>query len=82
VESSVSGAEFVAIKNGIETTRGLHYKLRMMGVAIDGPTYVYGNNMSLVHNTQRPKSALKKKSYHAVRESAAMGDQSLDIYLL
>jgi hypothetical protein len=32
VESSVFGAEFVAMKNGIETCRGLRYKLRMMGV--------------------------------------------------
>jgi hypothetical protein len=43
----------------------------MMGVTIDGPTYVYGNNMSVVHNKQRPESVLKKKSnaicYHAVR---------------
>jgi hypothetical protein len=50
----------------------------MMGVAIDGPTYVYGDNMSVVHNTQRPESVLKKKSnaicYHTVRESAAMGE--------
>jgi hypothetical protein len=50
----------------------------MMGVAIDGPTYVYGDNMSVVHNTQRPESVPKKKSnaiwYHAVRESAAMGE--------
>jgi hypothetical protein len=32
VESSVFGAEFVAIKNGIDTCRGFRYKLRMMGV--------------------------------------------------
>jgi hypothetical protein len=62
VESSVFGDEFVAMKNGIEITRGLRYKLRMMGVTIDGPTYVYGDNMSVVHNTQRPESILKKKS--------------------
>jgi hypothetical protein len=37
VESSVFGAEFVAIKNDIETTRGLRYKLRMMGIAIEAP---------------------------------------------
>jgi hypothetical protein len=77
VESSVFVTEFVAMKNGIETTRGLRYKLRMMGVAIEVPTYVYGDNMLVVHNTQRPESVLKKKSnaicYHAVRESAAMG---------
>jgi hypothetical protein len=50
----------------------------MMGIAIDGPTYVYGDTMSVMHNNQRPKSVLKKKSnaicYHAVRESAAMGE--------
>jgi hypothetical protein len=62
VESSVYGAEFVAMKNVIETCRGLHYKLRMMGVTLSGPTFVYGDNMSVLHNTQRPESVLKKKS--------------------
>ena len=78
VESSVFGAEFCAMKIGIETCRGLRYKLRMMGVPISGPTYVYGNNRSVIHNTQRPESTLKKKSnsiaYHACRESVAMGE--------
>jgi hypothetical protein len=77
-DTALCGFKFVAMKNGIETTRGLRYKLRMMGVTIDGPKYVYGNNMSVVHNTQRPESVLKKKSnticYHAVWESAAMGE--------
>jgi hypothetical protein len=78
VESSVFGAEFVAMKNGIETCRGLRYKLIIMGVALSGPTYFYGDSMSVVHNTQRTDSVLKEKSnyicYHAVRESAAMGE--------
>jgi hypothetical protein len=78
VESSVFGAEFVAMKVGMETCRGLRYKLRMMGVPISGPTYIYGDNMSVIHNTQRPESVLKKKSnsicYHAIRESVAMGE--------
>jgi hypothetical protein len=55
VESSVFGEEFVAMKNGIETCRGLRYKLRIMGVTLSGPTFVYGDNMSVVHNTQRPE---------------------------
>jgi hypothetical protein len=45
---------------------------------LSGPTFVYGDNMSVVHNNQRPEYVLKKKSnsicYHAVRESAAMGE--------
>ena len=76
IETSVFGAEFVAMKIGMEASRGLRYKLRMMGVPVDGPTYIYGDNMSVIHNTQRPESTLKKKSnsicYHAVREAVAM----------
>jgi hypothetical protein len=49
-----------------------------MGVPLLGPMYIYGDNMSVVHNTQRPKPILKKKSnsicYHAVHESVAMGE--------
>jgi hypothetical protein len=78
VESSVFGAEFVAMNNNIETCRGLRYKLRVMGVTLSGPTYVYSDNMSVVHNSQWPESVLKKKSnpicYHAVRGYAAMGE--------
>jgi hypothetical protein len=33
-----------------------------MGVSISGPSYIYGDNMSVIHNTQRPESILKKKS--------------------
>ena len=62
----------------MEDLRGIRYKLRMMGVLIPDPSYVYGDNMSVIHNTQRPESTLKKKSnsvcYHAVRESVAMGE--------
>jgi hypothetical protein len=72
------GAEFVAMKQGMETLRGIRYKLQMMGVPLSGPSYIYGDNMSVVHNTQRPESVLKKKSnsvcYHAVREAVAMGE--------
>ena len=78
IETSVFGAEFVAMKQGMEALRGLRYKLRMMGVEISGPSYVYCDNMSVVHNTTKPESTLKKKSnqvcYHAVREAIAMGE--------
>jgi hypothetical protein len=81
VESSVFGADFVAMKNGIETCRGLRYKLRMMGVNLSGPTFVYEDNMSVVHNTQRAESVLQKKSnsicYHTVCESSAMGESNI-----
>ena len=66
------------MKQGIEAICGLRYKLRMMGIPITGPAYVYGDNLSVIHNVQRPESVLKKKSnsicYHFVRESAAMNE--------
>ena len=78
IESSVFGAEFVAMKTGMEDLRGLRYKLRMMGVPVTGPSYVYGDNMSVIYNTSKPESTLKKKNnsicYHALRESVAMGE--------
>jgi len=78
IETSVFGAEFVAMKHGMEAMRGLRYKLRMMGVPLSGPSYIYGDNMSVIHNTQRPESMLKKKSnsicYHAIREAVAMNE--------
>jgi hypothetical protein len=56
---------------------GLRYKLRMMGVPLDGSTSVFCDNESVVKNTTRPESPLKKKAnaiaYHKARESIASG---------
>ncbi len=64
VETSVIGAdEFVAIKAAsTKAAHGLRYKLRMMGIEVDKPNRIYGDNMLVIHNTQRPESTLKKKS--------------------
>ena len=62
----------------METLLGILFRLRMMGVPIYGPSYIYGYNMSVIHNTQNPESTLKKKSnyncYHDICESFAMGE--------
>ena len=71
VEGAIFGAEFLAMQQGVEALRGIRFKLQMVGVKIDGPTYVYGDNMCVIHNTSNPESVLKKKSnsicYHFVR---------------
>lgn len=78
IEISVFGVKFVAMKLGMEALCRLCYKLRMMGVPISGPSYIHGNNMSVVHNTQRPEFTLKKKSnsvcYHAIRGAVIVGE--------
>ena len=78
VETSVFCSEYVTMKQGIDALRGLRYKLRMMDIPISGLSYIYGDNMSVVHNISRPKSDLRKKSnsvcYHTVHESVPMGE--------
>jgi hypothetical protein len=47
----------------------------MMGIPVDGPAYIYGDNQSVLANTTIPDSVLKKKSqsiaYHFIREGCA-----------
>lgn len=78
IETSIFGAEFVAMKHGVEKLRGLRYKLRMMGVPVLGPSYIYGDNKSAITNSSMPESVLKKKCnsicYHACCELVAMDE--------
>ena len=77
VESSTFGSEFVAMRIATEITEGLRYRLRMLGIPIDGSASVFCDNMSVVMNTTRPESTLKKKhnaiAYHRVRKAVAAG---------
>ncbi len=81
IETSVFGAEFVAMKHEIKTLRGQRYKIRMMGIPLSGPTYIYGDNKSQVTNSSWPESTLKKRGnsicYHAICELVAMGETLL-----
>ncbi len=65
----------------IQTLRELRYKIRMMGIPLSGPTYIYGDNKSHMTNSSRPESTLKKKCnsicYHTICESVAMGETLL-----
>jgi hypothetical protein len=75
VETSSFGSEFVAMKQCCEYVRGLRYKLRMMGIPVGDPTFIHGDNKSVLYNTSLPESTLKKKmmstAYHFVREGVA-----------
>ena len=61
IEGSSFGSEFSAMKTAVELVEGLHYKLRMMDVPLDGHTHVKADNMSVIHNCCNPASTLKKK---------------------
>jgi hypothetical protein len=65
----------------VEMMESLQYKLRMMGIPIDGPSNTFCDNKSIVTNATTPTSTLKKKhnsiAYHRVQEAVAAGILSI-----
>ena len=78
MESLSFASEFIAMKQCCEYVCGLRYKLRMMGISCEDPTFIYGDNQLVLANTTIPDSMLKKKSqsiaYHFVQEGAAQDE--------
>ena len=54
-ETSSFGSEFCAMKQATEYVRGLGYNLRMMGIPVDEPAFVFGDNQSVLANTTMPE---------------------------
>ena len=50
-ESSSFGSEFTATKQCCQYIKGLVYKLRMLGIPCDGPTYIKLNNQLAFSST-------------------------------
>ena len=77
VETATYGSEFMAARQAVEQIIDLRYTLRMLGVPIDGPTWLFGDNKSVVTSSTMPYSQLSKRwnalSYHRVREAFAAG---------
>jgi hypothetical protein len=75
VEKSNYGSELVPSWVATELILEVRYMLRSLGVALDGPALILGDNMSVVLNTTFPSSVLKKKhnaiAYHREREAIA-----------
>ena len=77
VESSTFSSEFIAMKVCMEHIVALRFKLRMLGVNMNGPAKILSDNKSMVNNSSKVESCLNKKhssiAYHAVRWAAAAG---------
>jgi hypothetical protein len=75
VESSTFSSEFIAMRICLEAITAFRYKPRMFGVPVDEATSVLCDNKSVVDNSSKVESVLKKKhnaiSYHAVRWGVA-----------
>jgi hypothetical protein len=77
VETATYGSEFIAARQATEQTMDVRYTLRMLGVPVEGPSYMFGDNASVITSSTIPHSALGKRhnalSYHRVREAIAAG---------
>ena len=74
-ETSTFGSEFIAMKTCCEYIKGLRIKLKQMGLPIENPAFVFGDNQSVLWNTSLPDSVLKKKTssvaFNFVREGVS-----------
>ena len=61
METSSFGSEFVAMRQCCEYLKGLHYKLRMMGIPVMNPCFVFGDNQSVLWNTRFQTLSLRRK---------------------
>jgi hypothetical protein len=73
VETSTYDSELAASRIATELILEFRDMLRSLGVELDGPELILGDNMSVVLNTTVASSVLKKKhnaiAYHRVREA-------------
>eukprot|EP00957_Ditylum_brightwellii_P211907 15366746-Ditylum_brightwellii.AAC.3 len=75
VETSTHGAEFIVMKTAVEEGMTVRYMLQSLGVKVNWPARILGDNQSVILNSTILSSLLKKKLiailYHMVREATA-----------
>ena len=75
VETATFGSEATVGRQGSDKGLAERYKLRALGVPIDGPTYMFGDNKSVVLSATVPTHKLNKRhnflAYHRLRECIA-----------
>jgi len=73
--TSTYSAELCTAKVGAEEALSLHYMLRPLGVPVDGPMLLIGDNLGSLMSVTATGSPWKKKhseiTYHYVRECNA-----------
>ena len=75
VETSTFGSDMMAMKQAADYTRGFRYKIRMFGIPVEEPAYMYWDNHSVLAGSSRSESTLNKKAqsiaFHFIREGCA-----------
>jgi hypothetical protein len=77
VETATYGSEFVAARIAVDQIVELRHELRYFGVPLDGPAWMFGDNLAVVNSATMPSGKLQKRAnllnYHRVREAQAAG---------
>ena len=55
VESAIYGSEFVAARIATEQIMDLRLSLRYLGVRLDGPSWMFGDNLSVIKSLTIPR---------------------------
>ena len=75
METGTYGSEFMAARLATEQIIDLRLTLRYLGVPINGRSYMFGDNKTVMDSATIPSSGLNKRhvilSYHRVREAVA-----------
>ena len=77
VKTATYGSKFMAAHQAIEQIMDQHYTLHMFGVPLDGASWFFGDNKSVVTSSTTRHSTSGKHwnalSYHRCREAVAAG---------
>ena len=77
VDAAVYGSEFMAARIATQQIIDLRITLRYMGIKLDGPAWMFGDNESVIKSSSVPASTLNKRhnalSFHTVRAAIATG---------
>ena len=75
VKAGKFGRDLLAFRICKDLIFALRYKLRVFGVRLDAPAYVFYDNLGVMKNMSIPESVLHKKhnanNYHSVCEKVA-----------
>ena len=72
IDTSSFGSEMMEMKQASYYIRDFLYKLRIVGIPVEEPSYMYSDNHSVLTGSTRPEYTLKKKvqriAFHFIRE--------------
>ncbi len=77
VETATFGSEYVAARTCTEQIIDIRITLRYLGVPVEGASYMFGDNETVVNTASIPQARLNKRhnalSYHKTRSAIAAG---------